>query len=105
MIALDSGASGAAFFHAQTASSAASRAPRRRDAAARAFASEERRRLAHDPWAGEELRLTAAARLTALRRLRRAPRHSSSTSWSVRSSGSSARQPVSRAMRDGSPTS
>jgi 2-polyprenyl-3-methyl-5-hydroxy-6-metoxy-1,4-benzoquinol methylase len=59
VIALDTGASGAAFFHAQSRLVGGEPGASPQDAAARAFASEERRLLAHDPWAGEELRLTA----------------------------------------------
>ena len=59
VIALDSSASGAAFFHAQSRFLSGEADATPKDAAARHFESEERRRLAHDRWAGEELRLTA----------------------------------------------
>ncbi len=57
--ALDTTAGGAAFIHAQSRLMNGDRAASPNDAVARRFEHEERRLLARDPWAGEELWLTA----------------------------------------------
>lgn len=61
VIALDTSATYARFIHAQSRLLRGEATATPEDTAARRFESEERRRLARDPWAGEELRLTAAS--------------------------------------------